>query len=123
MKKISLIVLMILLNSCIMFRENGIEFTIKNDSDFPIENITFTTSEKLTKKEFDKIKPNGNVSGFLSMKNNKADGCYLLNFYRSNKKVELQCYGYYTNGGSLNRFVEFKIKNDTVIQKFGNHKY
>ena len=40
-----------------------------------------------------------------------------------NGKKVTQGYGYYTNGGALDKWVEFKIENDTVNQKFSRMKY
>ena len=84
MKKLIAMILLLSLNSCYLIKENGIQFTIENKSDFLIENVKFSTSEKLTIMEFDKIEPNQSVADFLSMKNNKHDGSYTLEFTRSN---------------------------------------
>lgn len=123
MKKILIGILILTLNSCnLIGKGNGIELTIENKSDFPIENVRFTTSENLAELKFDKIEPNEIVSDFLTMKDNKSDGSYVLEFTRNGKKVT-QGYGYYTNGGALDKWVEFKIENDTVNQKFSRMKY
>ena len=123
MKKLISITLILILNSCIPFKENGIDFEIENNSDSAIEHVKFTTSENLTFMEFDKIEPNKSVGDFLSMKNNKSDGSYVLEFTRPNGKKELLVYGYYTNGGALDRWVEYEIKNDIVTWKFSGTGY
>ena len=123
MNKILIGILILSLNSChLIGKGNGIEFKIENKSDFPIENVRFTTSENLVEMKFDKIEPNGNVSDFLTMKDNKSDGSYVLKFIRNGKK-EIQGYGYYTNGGALDNWVEFEIQNDTVTREFSGMKY
>ena len=123
MKKMLIGILILTLNSChLIGKGNGIVFTIENKSDFPIENIRFTTSENLAELKFDSIEPNGNVSDFLTMKDNKSDGSYVLEFTRNGKKIT-QGYGYYTNGGALDKWVEFEIENDTVTRKFSGMKY
>ena len=123
MKKMIVGILILTLNSCnLIGKGNGIEFSIENKSDFPIENVRFTTSENLTELKFDKIEPNENVSDFLTMKDNKSDGSYMLEFTRNGKKLT-QDYGYYTNGGALDKWVEFEIENDTVNHKFSGMKY
>ncbi len=109
------------MSSCNLSK-SGIEVTIENKSDFTIENLIFSTSENLAELKFDKIEPNENVSDFLTMKDNKIDGSYVLKFTQNGKK-KTQHYGYYTNGGTLDKWVEFKIKNDTVIRKFSGTKY
>ena len=123
MKKMIVGILILTLNSCnLIGKGNGIEFSIENKSDFPIENVRVTTSENLTELKFDKIKPNENLSDFLTMKDNKSDGSYVLVFTRNGKKVT-KGYGYYTNGGALDKWVEFEIENDTVNHKFSGMKY
>lgn len=124
MKKILFGILVLTLNSChLIGKGDGVKFAIKNKSDFPIENVRFTTSENLAELKFDKIKPNESVSDFLSMKKNKSDGSYVLEFTRMNGKKESKAYGYYTNGGALDSWIEFEIKNDTIISKFSGMKY
>jgi len=101
-----------------MFKENGIEMKIKNDSSEPITNVEFTTTEKIEIIKIDKIEPNESVTEFLSMRKNKSDGAYSLTFTRANGKKEISGGGYYTNGGSLDHWVDFKVENDTTIVKF-----
>ena len=120
MKKLTIIILVLTLNSCSLFKKNGIEFKIENKSDFTIENVKFSTSEKIEIIEFNKIEPSESVSGFLSMKNNKIDGNYTLEFTRANKIKESKAYGYYSNGSAHYDWVEFEIKNDTINQKFSS---
>lgn len=106
------------LNSCFMFKENGIEMKIKNVSSEPITNVEFTTTEKLDVIRIDRIEPNESVTEFLSMRKNKTDGAYSLTFTRADGKKEISGGGYYTNGGSLDHWVDFKVENDTTIVKF-----
>ncbi len=123
MKKLVISILILTLNSChLIGKGNGIEISIENKSNFPIEKVRFSTSENLSELKFDKIEPNENISNFLTMKDNKSDGSYILEFTLNGKK-ETQNYGYYTNGGALEKWVEFKIKNDTVTCKFSEMKY
>jgi len=101
-----------------MFKENGIEMKIKNNSNETITNVEFTTTEKLEIIKIDKILPSETVNEFLSMKKNKSDGAYSLTFTRANGENEISGGGYYTNGGSLDHWVDFTVKNDTTIVKF-----
>ncbi len=101
-----------------MFKENGIEMKIKNDSSEPITNVEFTTTEKLELIKIDKIEPNESVTKFLSMEKNNSDGAYSLTFTRENGKNEISGGGYYTNGGSLDHWIDFIVKKDTTIVKF-----
>lgn len=111
------------LNSCFMFKENGIEMEIKNNSNKPITNLEFRTLEKLEVIKIDRIEPNESVSEFLSMRNNKTDGGYSLTFTREDGKKEIRDVGYYTNGGSLDRWVNFEIKSDTTFVRFSGTGY
>ncbi|WP_298474366.1 hypothetical protein [uncultured Maribacter sp.] len=101
-----------------MFKNNGIEMTIKNHSNKPITNIEFTTTEKLSVIKVDRIEPNESITEFLSMRKNKTDGAYSLVFTRANGEKETADVGYYTNGFSLEIGVDFTIKNDTTIVNF-----
>lgn len=106
-----------------MFKENGIKVEIKNNSNEPITNVEFTTTEKLEAIKFDKIAPNTTVTEFLSMKNNQSDGAYFLTFTRMNGRNEISGGGFYTNGGSLDRWVKFKVENDTIFVKLSGIEY
>ena len=101
-----------------MPRENGIEVKVKNISNETITNVEFTTTERIEFINIDKLKPNKSKTEFLSMKKNKSDGAYSLTFTRANGKKELISCGYFSNGGSLDHWVDFEIENDTTIVKF-----
>jgi len=118
----SLILIITILISCNL-KKNGILSKIKNSSNETIFNITFLSDEN-TKVEISKIKPNQTVEKFLDMTNNhKGDGAYNLKFERENGKKEQIIFGYYTNGGALNKEVFCEIKNDTVLIKFNSIKH
>ncbi|MEZ4796055.1 MAG: hypothetical protein R2785_02690 [Flavobacteriaceae bacterium] len=122
-KKFYVFILFLTLNSCYLLKENGIDFEIVNQSNVEITNVKFTTSEKLNNIEIEKIVPNEVISEFLSMKYNKTDGAYFLEFTRSNGKKEIVKSGYYTNGGSLDRWVKFVEEKDTVVVEFSGTGY
>ena len=84
-----------------------------------ITDVKFYTSEQLQIADFDRIEAAKSVSDFLSMKDNQGDGHYILEFTRSDGKKEIQTAGYYTNGGSLNSWIHFEIKSDTILVKTG----
>ena len=105
-------------SSCFMFKDDGIEVKIKNNTNEPITNVEFTTTEKIEIIKIDRIEPNKSATEFLSMKKNKTDGAYSLTFNRANGKKEISGGGYYTNGSSLDHWVNFEIENDTIIVKF-----
>ncbi len=78
----------------------------------PVISVPFNTSEKLEAVGIDRIEPNECTSGFLTKKNNIADGAYVFEFTRSNGKEERRV------PGILQTAVRFKIKPDTVVVKF-----
>ncbi len=118
MKKLLALTLILTLNSCFFYKKDGIEMKIKNDSSEPITNVEFTSTEKLEVIKIDRIEPNKSVTEFLSMRKNKSDGAYSLTFTRASGKKEITGGGYYTNGGSLDHWVDFIVENDTVTVKF-----
>lgn len=118
MKKTISILLILILNSCFIENENGIKVEIINNLNTTITNVEFTTSEKLEVIRFDKIEPNETVNEFLSMKKNQADGAYSLTFTRSNGQTEYASDGYYTNGGSLDKWVKYTLEADTTLVLF-----
>lgn len=123
MKKLIVITIILTLNSCSMFKENGIEMKIKNNSSEPITNVEFTTTEKIEIIKINKIEPNESVTEFLSMRKNKTDGAYSLTFTRANGKKETSSGGYYTNGVSLDHWIDLIVENDTTIVKFDGPGY
>jgi len=123
MKKLYAIVIVLILSSCDSNKGKGIKFEIRNNSDRQITKVKFYTSEKLAIAEFDKIEPNESVSDFLTMKNNRSDGGYVLEFTRVNGKKEIKSCGYYTNGAPLNNMVKFEIKKDTTLSTFSGVGY
>ncbi len=102
-------------------RENGIDVIVKNNSESPIENVKFYTTEKKDVVEFDKINSNQSVRNFLSMEKNESDGGYVLDFIRANGETESGYGGYYTNGGSLNTKITFEVLMDTVIVSMSDY--
>ncbi|GAA4290734.1 hypothetical protein [Aestuariibaculum suncheonense] len=106
-----------------MVKETGIEIKIKNNSSKQITNVEFTTTENLEVIKIDKIAPREIVKQFLSMRKNKSDGAYLLTFTRSNGERVTNLAGYYTNGGSVNYCVDFRVEKDTTIVKFDRLVY
>lgn len=122
MKKITLLLVILVVYSCSMFDDNGINFSIKNASNSPISNITFSTSEFLEKKNFEVLQNDLQHSGFLSMKDNKFDGCYILTFTRANGVNDSINFGYYSNGICLNEWIDIEIKSDNVLTVIGESK-
>jgi hypothetical protein len=118
MRKLFFILFILILNSCLSNKEKGINFQIRNNSDEAVTQVEFYTSEKVKVTGFEKIEPGQRVSEFLSMKDNRADGSYVLDFTRANEKKEHFVGGYYTNGASLNRWIQFEITNDSILVKF-----
>ena len=113
MKKLVLGIMLITLNSCDLFK-SGINFEIDNQTNSIVRDIKFYTSENIKVIQIEKINPNQKTINFLSMKDNKTDGHYILEFTRENGNIERIEAGYYTNGSVLNDLIQFKIKTDTT---------
>ena len=125
MNNLRILILILIITTLIScnFKKNGITSKIKNSSNETIINVTFLSDEN-SKLLYSKIEPNQFVEEFLDMTNNhKVDGAYKLKFERENGKKEQIIFGYYSNGGALNREVFCEIKNDTVLIKFNSIKY
>jgi len=123
MRKLICVILIFTFSSCYLFKENGIDVEIINKSNSAINNVKFTTSERLEIVEIEKIEPNETISEFLSMKYNKSDGGYFIEFTREDGKIEKSGGGYYTNGGSLDRWVKCEIQKDTTLIEFSGTRY
>ncbi len=124
MKIILTIVITLFLSSCSMFKKEGVEVKIINESGGTISDIELTTTEKVEVVGITSLEENKNTSRFLSTQKNKIDGTYSLTFTRSNGKKETKYFGYYSNGNSSNEFLNVFIKKDTIIANFdfiGNH--
>jgi len=121
MNKLYAIVIILILSSCNSNNGNGIKIEIRNNSDQQITKVKFYTSEKLAIAEIDKIESNESVSSFLTMKNNRSDGGYILEFTRADGKKEIIGCGYYTNGAPLNNIAKFEIKKDTTLSSFSRY--
>ena len=101
MRKIVFIILTTCLSSCYLFKENGIDYKIINNSDQSISNIVLKTSENTDSLVIELLKPEETKSGFLKMVNAKRDGGYVLEYTLENGDTFETGGGYYTNGGSL----------------------
>src|SRR5690606_36716553 len=105
MKKTFFGLLIFTLISCQMVgKKNGVNFSIENKSDHPIENVRFTTSEHLHELKFEIINPNEEVSDFLNMEENRSDGSYVIEFARRGENKVTKGFGYYTNSGALEKW-------------------
>ena len=54
-------------------------------------------------------------SRFLIDDSDTSDGCYFTRALGNDGRVVTKCFGYYTNGSSLNRGFKLIIKNDTLL--------
>ena len=111
------------LTSCTLFVEDGDEVEIVNNSDHPIHNVKFYTTEKLTILTYDTIKVNQKVEEFLSIKKNKTDGSYVFEYTRVGGEKVASGGGYYTNGAEIERRVSIEVSNDTTKINFIGSRY
>lgn len=113
MKKILTLILMIFFSSCSFIQENP-KLIIENNS-----NVTFDSIKAYTSVEFPtnfySINPSEKVEGYIKFNpEEKNDGCYKFIIYQQGNKYKETCFGYYTNGSSLNKEFHIKIETDTI---------
>ncbi|NOT38116.1 MAG: hypothetical protein HOP11_12145 [Saprospiraceae bacterium] len=97
MNQFILFVIVLILSSC----NNGIYFSVKNDSENEIFNVKFYTSEKVKVLNLGSIKSGAKKAGHLNMWRNRIDGAYTIEYRNSDNKTILHSNGYYTNGVRL----------------------
>ncbi|GMN09227.1 hypothetical protein MTsPCn9_03170 [Croceitalea sp. MTPC9] len=119
MKKLLLLCILLFLSSCFLFQEKGIDYKVINNSSYTITNVKISTSEHLDSVTYDSIAPNESREGFLSMKNNKSDGSYMLSYTKADGNIVAEEAGYYTNGSALDDWIRFEVTNDTTRITFG----
>ena len=121
MRKIVFLFLTLGLSSCYLFKENGIDYKIINNSNHSISNIVLKTSENTDSLVIELLKPEESKSGFLKMVNAKRDGGYVLEYTMENGDMFETGGGYYTNGGSLDSWIRFEINQDTTLVSLGQY--
>lgn len=101
--------------SCIPRNEPLI--SIENSSLISYDSIIVFTSYNMPTK-FYNVSSNDKVGGKIMFDNNKkGDGCYKIRIYKKDSLTFGNCFGYYTNGASLNYKFDIKIEPDTLIIK------
>ena len=111
---IGLFLCSIILSSCNFFRETGVDFEIKNNTDTALNKVQLKTSAGSKTKIFDLVKPGKSVSGFLEMKEDQDDGSYILEFEREGEKVKEIINEYFSAGNAISHKLIFEIAADTV---------
>ena len=104
-----------ILNLLSCLPRNEPKIFIENKANITLDSIKIFTSSSLP-TVFYLIKNNEKVKGkVLFDKKNKGDGCYEIEVFQKDILINYQCFGYYTNGSSLNREFRMTIKKDTII--------
>jgi len=105
--------LLLLIVSCFHRKEPKITI-INNSGNLYDSIIVFTSVNKPTL--FYNVKNKGIVKGkILFDESNKSDGCYKILLYQKDSLKFNNCFGYYTNGASLNYKFDIKIEKDSLI--------
>lgn len=111
-KSLLIIIIIVFCKSCIPINEP--KLIIENNSNTTFDSIKVYTSIKLP-TSFYSLKPNQKTNGsILFDKTNKDDGCYKIIIYSKGHIFKRECFGYFTNGASLNREFSIKIEKDTI---------
>ena len=114
MRRIVYFLLLLIIYSC-NFISNGINVSVINNSDKIIKNVKCYTSQNKEGITFASLKPSEEMDDYLSIKNNKTDGHYILEFTNEKGETIKHTDGYYTNGKPLSNRIIFEIQNDTLI--------
>jgi hypothetical protein len=115
------LVYVIILLSCKHLTEKGIQVTVKNSSSSTINEIEIGTSEKLATINYVKLNPGKEKNTLLTMKDNKTDGTYSIQYTLPDGKKENINAGYYTNGAPLEGSMFIDIKSDTTLVTFSRY--
>lgn len=97
----------------------GIHFKIVNNSNTAITNIKFYTTERTSEFVLDRLEKDATVEDFLSMRKNKAEGTYSIE-YTDYKGDQVVRNGFYAKGKPLDEFVRVAITQDTTIFTFSS---
>lgn len=114
MKKFLVYLVLLFLGSCV--RDSPM-FILKNESTKTFDSIQIYTSDRL-KTVLKSVRPKDVRDGeiFFDSRNNN-DGCYKLTLFKNGNIICNDCFGYYTNGASLNYKFVIIITNDSIIVK------
>lgn len=104
---------------------NEIFIHVENNSRSDIKNIKIyvsSTIEESKRRTLDvsdtlyyiRLKPNDSFKYVQNMKNISGDGCYVIEFQRENKEVEVVKHGYYSNGSPLDKGIRYSIESDSI---------
>lgn len=118
MKKVLSALLFILLCSCFLIRENGIDVTVTNTTEQNISNIVVKTSENTDSLVIEGLDPKESKSGILKMANAKTDGSYVVVYNRADGETIETVGGYYSNGISFLDLMRIEIQLDTALIHF-----
>ncbi len=118
MKKIVLLLVPFVFSSCFVFKKNGIQVAIQNNTDAPITQVHFSTTENLETIVIERIETQETVIEFLSMKKNETDGAYTLEFVDGNAEKQTKTVGYYTNGTPIENWIDIVITKDSTFIRF-----
>jgi len=87
---------------------------IVNNSGIAYDSIQIFASEH-KKTVFKNVKPKDKMNGIIAFDDkNIGDGCYKLLLFKDGDLFKNECFGYYTNGGSLDRKFNITIETDTI---------
>ncbi|TLF44098.1 hypothetical protein [Maribacter aurantiacus] len=118
MRNVPFTLITLLLYSCILFRENGIDVNITNTTEQSITNIVVKTSENTNSLVIERLGPKESISGFLKMTHAKTDGSYVVLYNKASGQTIETVGGYYSNGISFLELMRIEIQQDTALIHF-----
>lgn len=118
MKKSQFFLCLFWITASCNFVENP-KITVVNESDKVFREVFIYTSNSFNEPKALGVLKNGETlkSEYVFKNNTSGDGTYCLELIDENGNEIKKCFGYYTNGSSLNRAFEITILNDTTLIK------
>lgn len=115
--KILFILFICILQGCTS--NNMTKLMIKNETNDSIQNILIFTTNSLNKNNNigGLAKDNTIISNLVIDPKDVWDGAYCINAIKSNGDTLKRCFGYYSNGNSLNFGFKLILTVDSVIVK------
>ena len=111
MKRICIFLVYCFFISCV---KDQPKIRIVNNSGMAYDSIHIFALE-YKKTVFKNIKPGDKMEGVIVFDDkNTGDGCYKLLLFKNEDLIKNECFGYYTNGKSLDRKFNITIETDTI---------
>lgn len=98
------------------FPKQNPNIIIINKSNRAFTNVFVRPVGSKDSTDLGRVATGNRLKGFFKMTNDvTGDGCYVINAIAEYGANVQKCIGYYTNGASLDRGIQFTIMDDTTL--------